>query len=466
MDDDSPRDVGQLRHLSESVLYAFVREQLTAAAAAEVANHLELCLACRVWANRLRHASVNEPDEPAISRLVAASPAVPQALRRAIAADTTDAAPAVGELWRVGRDEALLVWVRRVFDDSAAVLPVTFDGELADEHSLIIPDSQSPLGLELVVMASIEAEIDLRAFLQRITALPVEQEVATLRQARRSGHAIPPHLPTGVPIISDQDQRVEYRQVVADLLADLSTDAFAAEGEVQPTDDGLDVQQFIEDLRGLAWHRDDVTIHDVPIEHVRIDTTHELLLLAWVEHLDVAVPVAVLTGMDPAGTLTRPELAAACGPLLSQRTDATAVAVAIPDDEWTAVVVDRAYASQALEAPSGRLSPPRVAVQPLALVDALLKYFDGHATRWDGTEAVSFTRGSLEIAGLGSAMADRAIERVTADGRRAHTAAKKAAYTSLGAQEATLISELIESITASGVSPSVAVEQLLGEGPR
>src|SRR5438552_16042740 len=113
MDNDFQRDVGQLRHLSESVLYAFVREQLTTARAAEVATHLEQCLACRVWATRLRHADVREPDQTAISRLVSASPAVPQALRRAVFADATDAAPAVGELWRVGREEALLVWVRR-----------------------------------------------------------------------------------------------------------------------------------------------------------------------------------------------------------------------------------------------------------------------------------------------------------------------------------------------------------------
>lgn len=63
------------------------------------------------------------------------------------------------------------MWVRLVLDDSAVVLPVTFDAELADEHSLIIPDGQAPLGLELVVMASVEAEIDLRA-----NAVPVRAD--------------------------------------------------------------------------------------------------------------------------------------------------------------------------------------------------------------------------------------------------------------------------------------------------
>src|SRR5207237_926413 len=108
-----PRDVGQLRHLSESVLYAFVHDDLAGAASAEVANHLDQCLACRVWATRLRQATVNEPDERIISRLVDVSAAVPEALHHALIADSAEAVPAVGDIWRVGRGEALLVWIRR-----------------------------------------------------------------------------------------------------------------------------------------------------------------------------------------------------------------------------------------------------------------------------------------------------------------------------------------------------------------
>jgi hypothetical protein len=464
MDDDPPRGVGELRHLSESVLYAFVHGDLASLAAAEVADHLEQCLACRVWAARLRQATVSEPDERIISRLVDASAAVPQALQQVLTTGTSDTAPDVGQLWRVGREEAMLVWVRRVFDDSAAVLPVTFDTDLADELSLIVPDDQSPLGIELVVMCSVDAEVGLGAFLQPVAMLPVDEQVATLRESRRSGLDVPAGLRVGAPIVSEQDQRIEYRQVLSDLLADMSPDAFTAGTEVEPTDDGLDVQQFIEELRAVTWHRNDLTVRAVRLAHLAIDATHGLVLVGLVEYLDVVVPVAVLVGPDPTETLTSPQLASACGALLAQHPAATAVAVAIPDPDWTTVVIERAFATPALETPSGRLSPPRVSFQPLRLVDGLLKYLDGQATRWERIEAATFHTGSLDMAELASTYAAQAIERTVAEGNRAHIPAKRSAYTSLGDREASQIAELIEAVIAPGASPSAAVEQLL-DGP-
>jgi hypothetical protein len=372
-----------LSHPNEAILYALVQGRLNAGAAAKVADHLERCLACRVWSTRLQNASVSEADNSIISRLVETSPTVPEALHRALLDNPSSAAPAIGELWRVGRGEALLVWVRRVLDDSAAVIPVTFDGDLADEFSLIIPADESPLGLGLVVMASVEAHVDLRAFLQRISALPVEDRVETLREARGSRLPIPPDLPVGAPIVSEQDQRLEYRQVLSDLLADLSPAAFAAETEVEPTDDGVDVHRLVENLSELTWRRADVTVQPLPVDHVDVDPAHDLLVVAIVRDLDVALLVAVLTGADPAGTLTQPELARGCGTLLGRHSEADGVAVAIQDRDWTTVVVDPPSAAQALEAPSGHFAEPRVTFQPLALVDALLKYLEAWATHWD-----------------------------------------------------------------------------------
>jgi hypothetical protein len=463
MNDDYKRNARPLSHLNESVLYALVQGRLKADAAAEVADHLERCLACRVWSTRLQNASVSEADDSIISRLVQTSPTVPEALHRALLDNPSSAAPAVGGLWRVGRGEALLVWVRRVLDDSAAVIPVTFDSDLADEFSLIIPADESPLGLNLVVMASVEAHVDLRAFLQRIAALPVEDRVETLREARRSRLPIPPDLLVGAPVVSEQDQRLEYRQVLSDLLADLSPAAFAAETEVEPSDDGVDVHRLVENLGELTWRRAGLTVQPLPIDHVDVDPAHDLLVVGMVKDLDASVLVAVLTGADPAGTLTQPELARGCGTLLGRHPEADDVAVAIQDRDWTTVVVDPPSAAQALEAPSGRFAEPRVTFQPLPLVDALLKHLDARATRWDQMGVPHFDRESLDLVELGAISAAAAIERTIAEGHQARTPAKKSAYTSLSERDGARIAELIAAVATHGIAPNEAVDSFLSE---
>jgi hypothetical protein len=463
MNNDYERHPYPLSHLNESVLYAFVQGRLKGAAAAAVTDHLERCLACRVWSTRLRDACVSDADDSIISRLVDTSPAVPEALHRALLNNPSSAAPAIGDLWRVGRREALLVWVRRIFDDSAAVIPVTFDGDLADNFSLIIPDDESPLGLELVVMASVEAHVDLRAFLQRVSALPVEDRVEALRESRRSRLPTSLDLLVGAPIVSEQDQRLEYRQVLSDLLADLSPAAFAEEMEVEPGDEGVDVHRFVENLSELTWRRTGLTVQPLTVDHVAIDPAHDLLVVAMVKDLDAAVLVAALTGADPANTLTQPDLARGCGELLRRHPDADAVAVAIQDREWTTVVVDPPSAARALEAPSGHFSEPRVAGQPLPLIDALLKHLDARATHWDQVGVQHFDREPLDLVELGAISAAAAIERTIAEGRRILTPAKKRAYTSLGERDAARIVELITAVAARGIAPSEAVDSFLSE---
>src|SRR5687768_16979932 len=120
------------RHVDESVLSSFVQGSLNDEETGRVENHLERCLACRVWATRLRHVAISEPDPHFVSRLVESSPTIPGALQEALAASPSLRNPEVGELWRVGREEALLVWVRRILDDCALVIPAVFDEDLAD----------------------------------------------------------------------------------------------------------------------------------------------------------------------------------------------------------------------------------------------------------------------------------------------------------------------------------------------
>jgi hypothetical protein len=455
-------EIQRVSHVTESILLSFVQGQLVDSAAADVAGHLELCIACRVFAARLRHADVTDPDGSAIARLTTAAQAIPETLRNALSATSTEPADMMpGEVWRVGGDEAQLVWVRRVFEDSAAVIAVTLDVELADEYTLVIPSNESPLSLDMAVMTTVEGHVDNRAFLQRIAELPVDEQINQLRQARRDGRPPSSNLLTGPPISRDDDQRLEYRQLLADLLADLSPGAYSDSDLTGSSEEGMDLHRLAEELNGLTWRRAGTTILMLDVDHVAVDPAHEMLVTALVQDLGAAVLVTVLTGADPAGLLTAPAVARACGVLLAKHTDADDVAVAIADEDWTAVVVAPAFAGHAVEAPSGALSGPRVASPSLPLLDALLKYFDAHATRWNETERVHFHRAPVDVPALAVAAARAAVDRTIEEGRRAVTPAKKTAYIALDDRAVTAIQALIESAITAGTPPADAVETLL-----
>lgn len=450
------------RHVDESVLYSYVRSELPSDLAARIEEHLEHCLACRVWATRLQHASISDPGEQIISRLVDSSPAIPAALHDALtAAEEASSSPDVGELWRVGRDEAALVWVRRVLDDSAVVVPVVFDENLADNFSLIVPLEESPIDLELVLLTSVEGHVDFRAFLQPIGSLPVHDNVESLRQARKAQLPVPSNLIVGPPLVNEDDQRIEYRQVIADLLADLSPAAFSEQSDSELSDEGLDTHRFVEDLNELTWRRAGVRIRLLgELESFAVDPAHELLLIAVVEDLDASVLVSVLSGANPAQTLVDPMVASACGIVLREHPEAENVAVATTDVDWTTVVVDSAFAARAVEAPSGRFFEPRVPFQPLPLVDALLKHLDAYATRWDHEEPVEFDREPVDVTEMGAAFAKQSVERLIASGRRS-ASPKKEVYVAFGDSEIVQVADLLTAVATRGVEPSQAIDRLL-----
>ena len=449
-----------MRHPTESALLSFARGQFKSPGAAGVAAHLDSCLACTVWETRLRHARVAEADGSVTARLAAAAQAIPEDLRHALAVPPGAGVPAAGHIWRVGTDEAMLVWVRRLSGESATVIPVSLDIEQADEYTLIVPAGESPLGLDLALMTAVEGYVDLSAFLQQVAALPVGDQITQLLLARSDGRPPPPGLLTGSPASRDDDQRLAYRQLVAGLLAGLSAGALRDADLPGSRDGGVDVDRLADALNVLTWHRPGVEISLLD-GHMAVGPAHELLIAALVRDLDAAILVAVLTGPEPDRVLSAPELARACGGLLMTYQDADDVAVAVSDEDWTAVVITPEFAGRAVEAPSGRLSEPRVAFRPMPLADALLKHLDSRVTRWEQTGRLQFDRDALDLAALAAAVSQAAVGRAIAEGRRARTPAKKAAYTALDDSAVAGIRTLIESV-AAGASPADGVTGLLG----
>lgn len=197
-------------------------------------EHVNECLACRVRLARLRSASDLAPaSEDIFQRLVEASTPLPVVVADLVAAASGEPQP--NEIWRAGRHEALLVWVRHVFDDGVAdVVPLVLDVELADQQSVLVSADATPLAMKTAAIVALRTHVHPDAFLNRVGDLDISREVSEVLTSVQEGRR-PSGVPVGPPISDDRDQRLEYRQALRDLLAELSPSAWPQTAEVVKT---------------------------------------------------------------------------------------------------------------------------------------------------------------------------------------------------------------------------------------
>jgi hypothetical protein len=83
--------------------------------------------------------------------------------------------PQRGDIWRIGTDEAALVWVRAIVDpDTVDVIPLSLDPDLENVGDFLIPADESPYGATLAVLGALRAHVHRAAFINRVgTALEV-----------------------------------------------------------------------------------------------------------------------------------------------------------------------------------------------------------------------------------------------------------------------------------------------------
>ncbi|HWH30982.1 MAG TPA: hypothetical protein VNU26_18855 [Mycobacteriales bacterium] len=431
-------------------------------AADDVAEHVAVCALCLSRLARLDGRCDDTPSAERVAALAAASSELPaEAVAAARLPDPAEApAPAPGELWRAGRETATLVWIRKLLDGAVAAVPVVLDTELADDESLIVAAPHSPLGEELALLVGAETHIDPAALINRVGPLDAGDQVEAIRTARRHGTAAA-GVTLGAPIVSAFDQRIEHRQAVADELMDLAPGTFDGVATADEPSHGPDMLSLAAELAELPTQRPGCQPSDTPLRIVPVDGRHSLLLTAQVRELDLLVLVAVLTGPDAGRLLTDNAVAEACAVLLTARPDADDVAVAVDDGEWTAVVVAAAYTAAAWETPAGSLSRPRVQPEPLPLRWALGKHFDSHAGPSATDPPVRLDAAVPDVQALVADAARDAVAAVAAKGSRAVTAEKKAAYATLGVDDAATIADLLRAAVA-GDDPDAAVSLVLG----
>jgi hypothetical protein len=403
--------------------------------AAAVLSHIHDCVACRIRFVRIsRDLGFEPPGEDSVQRVLAASSLLPEGLGELIRA-VRGGDPRPGEVWRVGRDDALLVWTRRVFDDGIAdVVPLVLDVELADEDSILVPVESTPFAPGLVAMVALRTHIDLGAFINRIGELDLDKEVGEVMTAMREGRR-PSGVRVGPPIEDDSDRRIEYRQAVRDFFGELTPDAWAeresAEVQLAVEPEGVDessesLESIKERLRervaGVEYH----AVDNIPFP---LNDRALARTVLEVSYLDSTVLVAMIEG----GAYQAGESVTACRNMVRNKNYVSAVAIADPRTGWLTSLFTKTSLREAIVLPRGTSAGPYAVLAEHDLVNTLAKYFEAAATPWEEAEPIAKRTQRWDLQRVASAHAEVAVEEVRKSGRQAIQVAKKTTWQGVSA---------------------------------
>jgi hypothetical protein len=459
-----------LEHPTESELADLALGGLDQARASTIASHLRACVPCRILADRLGQGL---PDLPAGELPGGVGSPIPDATREAVAAaDRPGAGPRPGELWRARRrpdGPVTLVWLRALGPTGTAVMPVSLDTELADEHTLIVPAAASPLGTALAVHVPAEATIDDHHLLDRLGSIDIATEVASLRDAWLAGEpAVGLHV--GPRIVSPLDERIEYREALADLVAQLASaasddasahdagDEWAPRGD-EPEDGwllaaGSDRADLLMALN-RALRGTHAPARVVPRPPATASSEY-LSAVALVAELDAFVLVASVEGGGPlqgSVPLEAARLALQADQLLN------AVCLVEPVAPFMAVVVDRRDVVDAIETPSGQLRPPRQSRPPAPVGVALVKFLDATITPFGRLAGTIVAGQAIDARGLASGVAGEAVRSVAGSARGYKVEGKRPGYERVSRHQAA-IARLVEAALADPDIDVAAIMEL------
>jgi hypothetical protein len=432
-------------HPTESDVLDLVLGQLDEPVASEVAGHVRSCLTCRTLVERLRLGVPDLPD--ADLPTTAAAPAA--AVEAVVNADRPDAGPAAGELWRAqpsAGGPVTVVWLREVGPSGALAVPVTFDVEMADEHTVVVPAEASPLGLSLAVFGSAEGRISLDALRDRLGAVDLAAASETI--------AADPS--AGTPLVSDLDQRLQYRHALIDAMGE-----FAAVGSVDesPEDDrwwplvgSSDRAELVETIhRTLAESHPSARISP---RAPAAAGSEQLEAVALVSELDAFVLVAALhPPLDGQALLEAARQVLHADHLLS------AVCAVDPVTPYEAVIVDRRDVVAAIETPSGELRAARQSRPPASVGDALSKYLDATVSPFRRLAATIVDVETIASRDLAVDVAAEAVRTVEASARGYKVEGKRSGYERVTRYRGSIVRLVEQALT----EPDVDVASILEE---
>ena len=426
----------------------------------EIQDHLASCLACRIAYSRIAQIDgMQSPATDSVQRIVDASEVVPgiHALADAVVTNS----PESGELWRVGRSEAQLAWVRNNLHDGAVdVVPVVLDVELADEYSLLVPASASPLSANLAAVVTLRTHVHQDAFIDRIGRLDITSDIEEVIAAQREGRSSLADV--GPKIEIEDDERLEYRQALRDLLADLSPSVWLTSAE--SAEQTLLSDSRYKVLKGDSqWFEREVTerlpsARCFQLEQDRFEFGSNDAVAAFVKvaYLDTAVVVVTVESLERAQT-SMSALASACDNAVRSSPDADAICVTERGGDWTSVLFSRASLRHAVELPTGNEAGPVPVIAGLGVMDTLWKHLEGSISAWEATENAPGGLGSVDVASMATRHVHASIGSIESQGQRAIQEAKKATWATLPPGLADQVSRFVTAVTGS-VPPQDALD--------
>lgn len=345
-------------------------------------DHVATCATCTQILSRL---AMHQDVLPSPSALPATL-GVPVGTTRRLA-EASNPQPAPGQLWRATAQpgQILLVWIRRLRSDGRlAVVPVTFDADFADEYSFILRAELSPLGVDLVLHTAVESTIDQRVLLNSLGAVDVAAEVDAVRTARGNGTTVM-GLNVGSPVASMADERIQYRQQLADALVEMTTARFQPD-TTSPIDEDFsdaDTQddflaELLEDAQLAEFVREILnglsaaypTARLLPASGMQV-VQGTVRPVATVVHLDVFIGLVMTSTAVPADEFLEFSRA-----MFQADLSLRAVCFTTDTAPFESRLIDRRVLVDAYEPPMGRIVQRGTDFIGGPVAEVLVKYFD------------------------------------------------------------------------------------------
>ncbi len=161
------------------------------------------------------------------------------------------------------------------------------------------------------------------------------------------------------------------------------------------------------------------------------------------------------------------ELLQEANSVFSRFPETVAIACVADDDELLTQIVESRDCRSAIEAPVGKLVPPRPRRPQLPLRSALVSYLEGVEPIWDPPSAAAGIREDpSSVHEIAHEVASSVIRRLSKDGSKARTPAKRETWVPLGDREVDYLTRLVIDVHRGAIEPSdvAAREEQIIEG--
>lgn len=409
-------------HPLDTDLFDLIEGSLDAASARLVQSHLEGCLLCRIKRQRLS-------DAPPIEFADVSDLAVP-AFTLVDVQDAPSRDAKRGELWLTAGDEAIMVLVRTVRTAPAhglVVVPVTLDVEAADDETLVLDETSSPLAVAVAIYEHLTISIGSHALRTRV--MPVRDvDLFSIGVGD-------PGVSRGSAIDGPTDPRLEIRQYLTDRLTAL--DPLGPEEPEDAESASID-DIFLEMVQHLDLTRGAEASVD-PLQLLGVELPEGWTGIAIIQELTVRVAVID----TPHGLTDAVDLKAA--EAVFGRCSVSGLAVCSSEFSDMADMYDYSGLVSRLLVDAGvRASGPLFA---LPAKEAVAKFLD-QKIAIPTTPMSSTTRGAaVDAQAIMSIKLADALAAVVTRGRKATIASKADGYTAVGSSQEALDRVLQQAFT-------------------